>query len=271
MRDIIVPVSGGKDSQACVALAVERFGADRVEMLHQHTGFDHELTYEHLLYMQDRYGVPLTNCKSTKYSTVPEVMFGERVIPTRWARACTKQLKLIPQYQWLAAHPERSKLLLWLGMRAAESQHRKKNYGHLSPTDRYRLSDLNSDCPKRSDADVELPIVDKSTGWVYDFLLRKRKDKINPLYSKGHNRVGCYPCVLAGKKDFAIAARDPTGRKHIEQVQQAIIFVKSLHPDKNLDSLFEHDLEQVLKGEPDPLGLYEIDDKEAGGCSWCAM
>lgn len=269
MRDIIVPVSGGKDSQACVALAVDKFGVDRVEMIHQHTGFDHSVTYQHLQYMQDRYKVPLTATKSTRYKSVPDVMRGEKIIPTRWARACTKQLKLKPQFAWLAAHPHRGELLMWLGMRAAESIHRNKNYGGLDPNERHRLRDLNSDCPKRSDCAVELPIVDKSTGWVYDYLLRKRKDRINPLYAQGHERVGCHPCVLAGKKDFAIAARDPEGRERIKDLQQAIIFVKKLHPDENLDGLFDHDLEKILAGEADPFGIYDKD--EAGGCSWCSI
>lgn len=269
MRNIIVPVSGGKDSQACVALAVERFGADRVEMLHQNTGFDHSLTYAHLLYMQDRYQVPLTEIRSQKYDSVPAVMRGEKVIPTRFARACTRQLKMVPHFNWLAEHPDRASLLVWLGMRAAESAHRRKNYRGFSPTDRHRLVEISPDCPQKSDVDVELPIVDKSTGWVYDYLLRKRKDKINPLYSYGHGRVGCYPCVFWGKKDLTIAARDPEGRKNIKAFQEAIVFVKNHYKGRNLNSLYDKDLEAILKGEVDPFGLH--DDDGGSGCSWCSI
>lgn len=269
MRNIIVPVSGGKDSQLCVALAVERFGPDRVEMLHQKTGFDHSVTYQHLLYMQDRYQVPLTNIQSEKYHSVPEVMVGEKVIPTRFARACTRQLKMFPYFNWLAAHPNRTDLLVWLGMRAAESIHRRKNYGGFSPTDRHRLVEINPDCPLKSDVAVELPIVDKSTGWVYDYLLRKRRDRINPLYSKGHGRVGCYPCIFWGKKDLTIAARDPEGRVNIKALQQAIVIVKKHYKGRDLDSLYDQDLEAILKGERDPFGLHS--DDNGSGCSWCSL
>jgi hypothetical protein len=66
-----------------------------------------------------------------------------------------------------------------------------------------------------------------------------------------------------------IAARNPESRTRVQALQQAIIFVKKAHPDKNLDSLFEHDLEKILLGGPDPFGIYDGED-EGNGCSWCS-
>lgn len=45
---IIVPVSGGKDSQLCLALALEQYPKEKLRVVHQSTGYDHPLTYKHL-------------------------------------------------------------------------------------------------------------------------------------------------------------------------------------------------------------------------------
>jgi 3'-phosphoadenosine 5'-phosphosulfate sulfotransferase (PAPS reductase)/FAD synthetase len=55
----VVPVSGGKDSQTCLALAVERFGEDSVIGLFCDTQFEHPFTYEHIENMKDLYDVEI--------------------------------------------------------------------------------------------------------------------------------------------------------------------------------------------------------------------
>ncbi len=45
---IVVPVSGGKDSQACLKMAVSEVGADHVIGLFCDTQFEHPLTYAHV-------------------------------------------------------------------------------------------------------------------------------------------------------------------------------------------------------------------------------
>ena len=61
---IIVPVSGGKDSQLCLALALEQFDPKEIRAVHQSTGYDHPLTYEHLNWMESFYGIKIEYTQS---------------------------------------------------------------------------------------------------------------------------------------------------------------------------------------------------------------
>ena len=53
-REIIVPVSGGKDSTAALILALQSFDKDKIIPLHYYTGFDHPKTYEYLDYIEEK-------------------------------------------------------------------------------------------------------------------------------------------------------------------------------------------------------------------------
>lgn len=242
-------------------------------MVHQHTGFDHPLTYEHMQYMKERYQLPLIDVYSKRYKTVPEVMHGEVIIPSRFARACTKHLKTRPWFAWLKEQPDHASMLVLLGMRAQESADRKEKYGELADGDEFEMGDISTECPKAlRKVRTQLPIVSWSTQRVFEFL-RDAGDKVNPLYARGHKRVGCYPCVLAGQRDFKLAARDPVGRAHIEAIRQEIVFIKSRRPLMNEKDFFDHDLAAMLdKKEADPFGFNDDEaDDNAGGCSWCNL
>lgn len=265
---ILVPVSGGKDSQMCMAMAVDTVGPARVLGIHQHTGFDHPDTYAHMDYMRERYGVDIINTKSHRYTDVPDVMMGEVMVPGRFARLCTRQLKTGPWFRWLAKQPDLDTIEVWLGMRASESQNRRENYGGLLNGDVYAMGDTSNECPASCrNVATRLPIVEVSTPSVFEFL-RRRGDKINPLYKKGHKRVGCFPCVLAGKNSLRLVASDPVGRENLLTVQAAVQVIQWARQD----SFFEHDLDDILSGRNDPFGLLtQDDDEQAGGCSWCNL
>lgn len=271
---IIVPVSGGKDSQLCLGLAVDRIGPARVLGVHQLTNFDHSLTYAHMDYMKKRYGVDIINIATEKYGPEPDVvdvMVRGTMIPDRFMRSCTRDLKTTPWFRWLREQPDKDTLHVYLGMRSAESQDRRENYGNLSGDDIYEMGDLGNGCPKScAKIKVSLPIVGVSTPAVYE-ALRRRGDKINPLYAKGHKRVGCFPCLLAGKGSVTLVARDPEGRANLERVQDA---VQIIHWARGRDyAYFKHDIPAILKAAAfDPFGLHEPvedDEQTEGGCSWC--
>lgn len=88
---IIVPVSGGKDSQACLKMAVQEYGAKNVLGLFCDTKFEHPETYRHISFMRILYGSYIhTVCggdvlsKSLKYNR----------FPGGGARHCTDELKI---------------------------------------------------------------------------------------------------------------------------------------------------------------------------------
>ncbi len=269
---IFVPVSGGKDSQVCLALAVDAMGVDRVIGIHQHTGFDHPLTYAHMDYMRERYGVEIVDTKNPKYDSVPDVMWDQVMVPSRHARMCTRQLKTGPWFDWLRQQPDHGTALVFLGMRAAESNTRRENYGSLEDHDVYMMGDISGECPASlKNVRAQLPIASWSSPRVFEFL-RKRGDKINPLYALGHKRVGCFPCVLAGKASMKLTARDPVGRENIGRLSDAIQAIQWARPDVRIEEFFDHDLEAILNTkESDPFGFMGTDDEQVGGCSWCNL
>lgn len=278
----IVPVSGGKDSQVCMALAVMEFGAENVIGVHQHTGFDHPLTYAHMKYMEVRYGVKIVDTKSDKVQGLIDLATSKKVIFGRNARLCTRVLKLDPWFKYLKALPDLDRVTVFLGMRSAESPGRRDRYGALSSNELFTMQDINPDCPKAvRGLKVRMRIVDWTTPEVFAFL-RDRGDRINPLYSKGHKRVGCYPCWLAGPTEFRLAARDPAGREHLEQIHKVVMLVKEAKPGIDWDSQFPHDIPTLLSREriqdSDPFGFSKIagppaedDDADTSGCSWCGI
>ena len=279
---ILVPVSGGKDSQAVLALAVDKYGPEVITGVHNYTGIDHSLTYEHMRYMAGRYGVPIVFTKA-KYTDIFDMIEKRDMIPGRVARLCTDEFKIQAMNRWLKRQRNHDKILILMGMRAQESIPRMESYGDMSPDDVFSLRDL---FPKKTpkylaSIRVQLPIVHRSTPWVYQFL-RERGDKINPLYARGHKRVGCYPCLLAGNVDFRLAARDPEGRQTIiklDTLRAEMFKRKGIEQGGALwNAVLEgRDLQKLLRDEAlgnqtqDPFGLRVEDEPDDGGtgCETC--
>ena len=64
MKTVIVPVSGGKDSQVVLSLALA--AGHKPVRVHQNTGYDHPLTYQHILEMEAFYGVTIEHTRNLK-------------------------------------------------------------------------------------------------------------------------------------------------------------------------------------------------------------
>jgi 3'-phosphoadenosine 5'-phosphosulfate sulfotransferase (PAPS reductase)/FAD synthetase len=271
---VVVPVSGGKDSQLVLARAVDAFG-DRVIAVHNYTGYDHSLTYEHMYYMEGRYGVRIEHTRSKKYADMRDLMDQKNMIPGRVARFCTDELKIQAFNHWLLewSPADRARMVVLMGMRAQESAQRQERYSGLTPDDEFSLRDLNPHKVFASVAmvRVRLPIVDVSTPDVLAEL-RGRGDRVNPLYARGHSRVGCYPCILAGVGEYRRAAQDPEGRARIIELAAFKAMLVEGKGIRDESVLIEHDLDRILYlADDDPLGLQGGADDEAGGCQWCAI
>lgn len=276
MTKYIVPVSGGKDSQTVLSLSVKEFGTENVIALHNFTGIDHPLTMQHMKWMEDFYGVPIEHTSNAKYADMWDLIDKRNTIPGRNARFCTDELKIKAFNQWLDKRKDLDQLIVLMGMRAQESTPRLEKYGELSPDDEFSLCDLSTNkVPARFRlVRVRLPIVHRSTAWVFEYL-RDAGERINPLYARGHKRVGCYPCILASISSFRLAARDPVGRETVIKLRDFKALLGG-HPDRKHDPelLIPHDLDTILeKADYDPFGFNEADDEgdSGGGCQWCAI
>lgn len=218
---VILPVSGGKDSQLLTRLAVNTPGMrDVLTVIHNWTGYDHSLTLQHMEYMKERYGIDrITDTRSAKYEDVFDLIKKERYFPNSLARNCTSLLKIEPFGHWLRDHGfAKRKTLVLLGMRGAESTSRAEQYSDVLPSDMFSICDISKDYVRSvKPVQCQLPIVNWSTSEVFDHL-RQCGDKVNPLYERGHRRVGCYPCLLAGDGEWKLAMKDPEGRAHVRKL-----------------------------------------------------
>lgn len=195
--DILVPVSGGKDSQACLKLALQECPASSVRGLFCDTRFEHPLTYAHVDALRQRYGV--------RIDTVSEGSVLEKSIkygrfPGGGARHCTDELKIRPTRKYCKAlAEEQGGFEVWYGMRAGESHERAKRYAGKVGSDLYTPHQIMSKYPKylgKMGVMFRLAILE----WTEEDVLEYLAGEENPLYGFGFPRVGCFPCLASGDK-----------------------------------------------------------------------
>lgn len=263
---IIVPVSGGKDSQVVLSLAKQT--GRNLACVHQNTGFDHQATYQQLEAMEKFYGVTVEHTRSEGM-----LNFLKRVkyFPNSAARGCTQTLKQRPFAKWLQAKGfTHHNAEIWFGMRADESRDRASKYGDITEDDDICLADIGTFYGSTKAMSttigkipVKLPIVQWSTRQIFAHLHRE-KAPINVLYRRGHSRVGCYPCLLGRKREWQLAANDGTGRDHIEQM---IAFEDQWSAENNERKFIKvhrtWDVRDFLKGND----VEDLFDEECGYCS----
>lgn len=198
MSTIIVPISGGKDSQACLQLALEHHPAGSVRGFFCDTKFEHPETYKHVDWMARHYGVVIdSGCggsvleKSLKYGR----------FPGGGARFCTDELKIkiTKQYlKWFSLLE--GPVEVWYGMRTGESHERAKRYrdkvSHELYPPHFVMPSKYPQYLAAMGVQFKLPILDWSEQDVLDYL----GAFINPLYLPPFNRprVGCNPCLASG-------------------------------------------------------------------------
>lgn len=196
---ILVPVSGGKDSQACLKLAVQKYGPDRVEGLFCDTQFEHPLTYQHIENIKELYGNVRIH-RISGGSVVDKVLKYGR-FPSFQARHCTDELKIRETKMFLKEYAEihTGGVQVWYGMRKDESSARAKRYSHIDGMVAYQPHEVIKKYPKylgKMGVRYVLPLADWTEDDVFDFL----DGEENPLYDMGFDRVGCFPCLASGDK-----------------------------------------------------------------------
>lgn len=185
----LIGVSGGKDSTALMLWAKYKSGYDpaSIKVIFCDTGNEHDLTYEHIEYLSKQI-LPIEWIKPEYdfYSLAEK----KQRFPSPRARFCTQVLKIFPTRDYILKLVESNfEVLSHSGVRAGESEDRKdlKEFEF----------DLTYGCK------VRRPLIK----WTLEDILKIHTEyniKLNPLYSYGASRVGCFPCIMSNKKELRI-------------------------------------------------------------------
>lgn len=221
MIKVLVPISGGKDSQACLELALRQFDSDVIRGLFCDTQFEHPITYDHIDWMRGYYGIQIDRVsggsvldKSRKYGR----------FPGGGARHCTDELKIRETKFYCKALAEaQGGFEVWYGMRTAESAEREKRYAGKIDFERYQPHEvMPSKYPKylgRMGVRFVLPVLD----WTEAEIFAQLEGRQNPLY-EFFPRVGCFPCLASGDRFKERAFQfDEFGRQQFAAVQTVSI------------------------------------------------
>jgi 3'-phosphoadenosine 5'-phosphosulfate sulfotransferase (PAPS reductase)/FAD synthetase len=272
----VVSVSSGKDSDATLLMALQRFPKERVRAVICDTGNEHELVWEHIAYLERRLGIKVDVLRADFTAELAaKRMFiardqrtrrddkGRRLrwsnkakrralaamqpsgnpfldlcmwkgrFPSRKAQFCTQELKTAMMVQYQQALVEQGhRVVSWQGVRRDESPNRRnaKKFERLNPrTYAWR------------------PLVDWTAEQVFAFLAAFDVEP-NALYRLGMGRVGCMPCINAGKVELReIAMRWPAHLQRLSDWERRVsdcskrgfaTFFVDAHPAKDRRVIF---------------------------------
>lgn len=219
MYKCLVPVSGGKDSQACLQLALSKFDKSEIIGLFCDTQFEHPKTYAHIDFMRRYYGVFIDRvCDGDVLSESEK--WGR--FPGGGSRHCTDYLKIRPTKNYIKALAEKQGgFEVWYGMRQDESHERAARYEFKAADDLYAPHEvMPSKYPKylaKMGVVFRLPVVD----WTKSEVMIYLDGKHNPLYDEKFDRVGCFPCLASGDRHKERAFNyDDFGRAQYEKTKE---------------------------------------------------
>ncbi len=189
-------VSGGKDSTA-TALALREAGIEHRRVFAD-TGWEAPETYAHLEHLRAKLG-PIDVVGYP--GGMPAKIRARAGFSTRVARWCTEELKIQPLRAYCDAIEVGGAVVVTAtGIRAEEG---------TTKNGRAELAEVEDD--ERWGGWMWRPI----HKWLIADVLaihHRHGVEVNPLYLRGHNRVGCYPCVMASKEDVRLVAEHSPDR-----------------------------------------------------------
>ena len=230
----LVSVSGGKDSQAAANFMLKNYPKDQLVFYFCDTGWEADETYQHIAYLEKAWGVKIHRVASEKYDGFEDLCEKRKGFPTRQGRFCTIELKLIPSINLIKSYKDAGyKVVNVVGVRADESKTKKLKKQKIingvvwwiqparDVENVWKSVFMGEGLPKSKKAIKQYytkenavttyqPVVYWSARDVLEYNILSGT-KNNPLYAKGHTRVGCMPCIMANNlevgllQDFHIA------------------------------------------------------------------
>lgn len=232
---VFLSVSGGKDSTAA-GLYLREMGVAFTPMFAD-TGWEHPDTLEYVCDLERVFG-PIAWVG--RPGGMRQLVRDRHGFPARIRRFCTSELKRIPLalHHWTRSPPDRYPVVV-TGIRSAESASRAR----MPP---WEL--VETHIPGKWTADGKAFQVIEWTWrpllhWTLDDVVaihRRHGVRPNPLYLRGFKRVGCFPCIMAGKDELRrIANESPEVIDDIEAMELELTASESERTgDSRLRSFF---------------------------------
>lgn len=246
----IIKFSGGKDSLATLLWAKDNL--TEFDIVFCDTGWEHELTYQHIKDVEKQIGIPIQVIKSKKYDGFLDMSNKKGRFPSTMLRFCTEELKVKPSIDLVLSLAE--DVTIYQGVRAEESVARRsmnakdeyfKFYFEPYATDKkgkpkyhsYRKKDVLAWCEHYS-ADLVRPIHKWTGAQVIDFILSKGY-KPNPLYYQGMKRVGCFPCIMCSHGEMkSIVENFPETIEKLKGAEESMKDNRTFFPPKYIPNAF---------------------------------
>lgn len=199
---VVVSISGGKDSTAA-ALHLRELGIEAT-YLHMATEWEHPETDA---YVRDYLPTVLGEIVTVgRPGGMVELVRRKGMFPSRVRRFCTQQLKIEPAKEYLDSLD--APVCNVVGIRADESAARAK-MPEIEPSDWF-------------DGVTWRPLLRWSLQDVIDIHARHNV-RPNPLYLRGDERVGCYPCIFARKAEIRrMAEHDPWAVDRLRDLEREV-------------------------------------------------
>lgn len=233
---IIATFSGGKDSLAATLWMLNN-GYNNFDTVFCDTGWESEITYNHIKEVDRKLGLNLIILKSKQFDGMIDMVRRKTRFPSTRRRFCTSELKVKPMIDYILDVVQDDFLIIQ-GIRKAESKSRSimqdhcnyfkyyfEPYGYTKngkpKFHTYRKKDVLAYCKKYA-TDVLRPVFDWSAQQVIDYILNNGLNP-NPLYKMGLSRVGCFPCVNCNLMEVhQINLRFPKRIKEIHEYEQEL-------------------------------------------------
>lgn len=249
-REVVVSISGGKDSTA-TALLLREGGID-FRAIHMDTGWEHEDTESYVRdYLPTLFG-PIEILQG-KHGGMEQLVIKRGMFPSRMRRFCTQELKVRPFLAWLrrTVDEEGVDLVNAVGIRSAESPARA-NLAEWEWSDSY-------------DCEVWRPIIRWTLADVIA-IHHRHGARPNPLYLRGATRVGCWPCIFARKGEVRmIADTDPGRVDRIRALEEAVSEAARQRYDEQGETFESKGLAEPTWFQ-NPTSRRAGDTKRAGDC-----